>query len=240
MPPDAQPPLVVLVEDDPAIASMVMMQLEASGYRPHVERDGCAAVEAVRRLRPALVLLDIGLPGMDGIQVCRTLRAEDDWTPVVFLTAHDDEVDRVLGLELGADDYVTKPFSPREVMARIASVLRRTQGRPDAASPTITWGAIRLRPDQRQAFVEDAEIDLTAREFDLLAYLLASPGRVFTRDQLLDQVWGHGAPAGPRTVDVHVAQVRAKLGGDDVIRTVRGVGYAAAPPPRPDRLPSER
>ena len=224
----------MVVEDDPAIAQMVSLQLELSGYRTHVERDGLAALEAIRRDRPDVVLLDIGLPGLDGIQVCRRLRAADDWTPILFVTARDDEVDRVVGLELGADDYVTKPFSPREVIARIGSVLRRTRDRTESVKELVC-GDVRLRPDERRAYAGDDEIAFTATEFDLLAYLMGSPGRVYSRDQLMRQVWGYDTGAGQRTVDVHVAQVRAKLGTHDVIRTVRGVGYAAQPP---DRGPS--
>jgi DNA-binding response OmpR family regulator len=221
----------MVVEDDPAIAQMVSLQLELSGYRTHVERDGLAALEAIRRDRPDVVLLDIGLPGLDGIQVCRRLRAADDWTPILFVTARDDEVDRVVGLELGADDYVTKPFSPREVIARIGSVLRRTRDRADRVHELVC-GDVRLRPDERRAYAGDDEISFTATEFDLLAFLMGSPGRVYSREQLMRQVWGYDTVAGQRTVDVHVAQVRAKLGTHDVIRTVRGVGYAAQPPDR--------
>ena len=228
---DPRASLVMVVEDDPAIAQMVSLQLELSGYRTHVERDGLAALEAIRRDRPDVVLLDIGLPGLDGIQVCRRLRAEDDWTPILFVTARDDEVDRVVGLELGADDYVTKPFSPREVIARVGSVLRRTRlhERGDAAHELVC-GDVRLLPGERRAYARDDEIAFTATEFDLLAYLMSSPGRVYSREQLMRQVWGYDTAAGQRTVDVHVAQVRAKLGSHDLIRTVRGVGYAAQPP----------
>jgi DNA-binding response OmpR family regulator len=226
----AREPLVMVVEDDPAIAAMITLQLEISGYRTHLERDGVAALAAIRSTAPDAVLLDIGLPGMDGIQVCRALRAEDNWTPILFVTARDDEVDRIVGLELGADDYVTKPFSPREVIARIGSVLRRSAVRPEGQGRALVVGAVRLLPEQRQAFVDGTEIAFTATEFDLLAHLMASPNRVWTRDQLMRQVWGYDSAAGQRTVDVHVAQVRGKLGDHDVIRTVRGVGYAAQPP----------
>jgi DNA-binding response OmpR family regulator len=225
--------LVLVVEDDPSIAQMVSLQLELSGYRAQVERDGIRALDAVRRDRPDVILLDIGLPGLDGIQVCRTLRAADDWTPILFVTARDDEVDRVVGLELGADDYVTKPFSPREVIARIGSVLRRAGLREQATTTReLVCGDVRLLPDERRAYAGNDEIGFTATEFDLLAHLMASPGRVYTRDQLMRQVWGYDSLAGQRTVDVHVAQVRAKLGDHDVIRTVRGVGYAAEQPSR--------
>jgi DNA-binding response OmpR family regulator len=166
---------------------------------------------------------------MDGIEVCRRLRAENDWTPVLFVTARDDEVDRILGLELGADHYVTKPFSPRELVARVTSVLRRSQGSPDDP-PSLVVGAVRLDPAQRRIFVGDDEVELTATEFDLLGYLMRRPGRVFSREQLISEVWGYSASGSVRTVDVHIAQVRAKLGDASPIRTVRGVGYAVDSP----------
>ncbi len=232
--PDPSRPLVMVVEDDPSIAQMISLQLELSGYRTHVERDGRGGLAAVRRDRPDVILLDIGLPGLDGIQVCRALRAEQDWTPILFVTARDDEVDRVVGLELGADDYVTKPFSPREVIARINSVLRRARVTEAAdssgAARNLVCGDVRLLPDERRVLAGNEELAFTATEFDLLAHLMAAPGRVYTRDQLMRDVWGYDTSAGQRTVDVHVAQVRAKLGAHDVIRTVRGVGYSAQQP----------
>ena len=217
--------LVLVVEDEPAIADVIVRNLTATGYTAHIEREGHAALDAVRRLRPAAVVLDIGLPGIDGVEVCRRLRADQDWTPVLFVTARDDEVDRIVGLELGADDYVTKPFSPRELVARITGVLRRTHGVPDAEPRTV--GAVTLDRAQRRVQVGSGDVTLTATEFDLLAFLMRRPGRVFSREQLLSEVWGYSAAAGTRTVDVHVAQLRSKLGAASPIRTVRGVGYAA-------------
>jgi DNA-binding response OmpR family regulator len=225
--------LVVVVEDDAAIADVVRMNLVSSGYGVHVERDGTAGLAAIRRLRPSAVILDVGLPGLDGIEVCRQLRADGDWTPVLFATARDDEVDRIVGLELGADDYVTKPFSPRELVARVSSVLRRTQGTVDAPAE-LSLGPVRVDLAAHRVFVDDAEVSLTATEFDLLAFLMRRPGRVFSREQLLSEVWGYSAMAGNRTVDVHIAQVRAKLGDASPIRTVRGVGYSSERP-RDDR-----
>jgi DNA-binding response OmpR family regulator len=221
--------LVLVVEDEPAIADLLVLHLEHAGFRARVERDGDAALEAVTRHTPDLVLLDIGLPGRDGIEVCRVLRSRGDWTPVVFLTARDDHVDRIVGLELGADDYVTKPFSPREVIARVTAVLRRSDGPGAGPGPgeVVRAGAVVCLLDERRVLVDGADVPLTATEFDLLTHLLAAPGRVFSRTQLLRDVWGHQHVSGERTVDVHVAQVRGKLGGHDVIRTVRGVGYAA-------------
>jgi len=161
---------------------------------------------------------------MDGVEVCRTLRAERDLTPILFVTARDEEVDRILGLELGADDYMTKPFSPRELVARVRAVLRRGAA---PAAPVLELGPVRLDRERRTVLSGGAEVDLTPTEFELLAHLLAHPGRVFTRDELLSSVWGYLAAGGTRTVDVHIAQLRAKLGPTAPLRTVRGVGYAA-------------
>ena len=173
------------------------------------------------------IILDVGLPGIDGTEVCRALRAEGDSVPILFCTARDDEIDRVLGLEMGGDDYITKPFSPREVVARVKAVLRRTGGPIEGDDRSLVLGAVELNRGRHRVTVSGEPIDLTATEFDLLAYLMARPGRVVTRDQLLSAVWGYAAAAGTRTVDVHVAQVRAKLGDASPIRTVRGVGYSA-------------
>jgi DNA-binding response OmpR family regulator len=218
--------LVLVVEDEPAIADIIRLYLTKAGYSVHHESDGALGLAAVSRLKPAAIVLDVGLPTLDGIEVCRRLRAANDWTPVLFVTARDDEVDRIVGLELGADDYITKPFSPRELSARVTSVLRRTQGVPEA-SPAMVLGSVRLEPAQRRVFAADVEIALTATEFDLLAYLMRRPGRVLSREQLLSEVWGYSSSAGTRTVDVHIAQLRAKLGPASPVRTVRGVGYAA-------------
>ncbi|WP_436492715.1 response regulator transcription factor [Actinokineospora sp. HUAS TT18] len=217
--------LVLVAEDDAAIAELVTLYLRRDGFGVRVESDGRAALAAARQVKPVAVILDIGLPLMDGIEVCRALRAEGDWTPVLFVTARDDEVDRVLGLELGADDYVTKPFSPRELVARVRTVLRRANG-PGAAE-VLQAGGTRLDLGARRVWTEAGEVALTSTEFDLLAYLMRRPGQVFERAQLLSAVWGYSAAAGTRTVDVHVAQLRAKLGAFSPIRTVRGVGYSA-------------
>lgn len=218
--------LVLVVEDDPAIAELASLYLKRDGFGVRVEADGGAALATIRRLRPVAIVLDIGLSGMDGIEICRTLRADGDWTPVLFVTARDDELDRLLGLEIGADDYLTKPFSPRELSARVRTVLRRAAG---AAPPAETYAAGSLRVDvtQRRVWAADTEIALTSTEFDLLTHLMRRPGQVFSREQLLSSVWGYAASAGTRTVDVHIAQLRGKLGGHSPIRTVRGIGYAA-------------
>jgi DNA-binding response OmpR family regulator len=217
--------LVLVVEDESAIADVVRMYLERAGYRGEVVGDGLVALDVIRSRRPAAIVLDVGLPGLDGVEVCRRLRAANDWTPLLFVTARDDEVDRVVGLELGADDYVTKPFSPRELVARVAGLLRR-EARA-AGEEALVAGTVRLEPAGRRVYVGDDEVHLTATEFDLLAYLMARTGRVVTREQLLTEVWGHASVAGTRTVDVHVAQLRGKLGPASPVRTVRGVGYAA-------------
>jgi DNA-binding response OmpR family regulator len=221
---DATKGLVLVVEDDASIADVISIYLRRAGYGVHLERDGAAGLASVRTLRPVAVVLDVGLPTMDGVEVCRRLRAADDWTPVLFVTARDEEVDRVLGLELGADDYITKPFSPRELVARIGTVLRRGAGPQQSA---LEAGAVRLEPGTRRTTVDGVEVDLTATEFDLLAALLRRPGQVLTREQLHSTVWGGAAYGGSRTVDVHVAQLRAKLADASPIRTHRGVGYSA-------------
>ncbi|MGO4596898.1 response regulator transcription factor [Terrabacter sp. 2RAF25] len=223
--------LVLVVEDEPAIADVLRLNLRAAGYGVAVVGDGAAALEATRTLRPSALVLDIGLPTLDGIEVCRQLRGRGDWTPVLFVTARDDEVDRILGIELGADDYITKPFSPRELVARLGGVLRRTRG--DVGAPDVLRaGELTVDLTSHEVRVAGREIALTATEFELLAHLLRRPGVVFTREQLLSDVWGYAATAGGRTVDVHVAQVRAKLGDASPIRTVRSVGYAAERAPR--------
>ncbi|WP_033292417.1 response regulator transcription factor [Amycolatopsis jejuensis] len=216
--------LVLVVEDETAIAELAALYLRRDGFGVAIEADGGNALAAVRRLRPVAVVLDIGLSGMDGIEICRALRAAGDWTPVLFVTARDDELDRLLGLEIGADDYLTKPFSPRELAARVRTVLRRASGGPVSA---LTCGGVRIDVPGRRVWAGEAEVTLTSTEFDLLAHLLRHPGQVLSRDQLLSSVWGYAAAAGTRTVDVHVAQLRAKLGAHSPIRTVRGIGYAA-------------
>ena len=216
--------LVVIVEDEPSIADVERLYLSQAGYGVHVERDGAAGLAAIRSMRPVAVILDVGLPGMDGIEICRALRAVGDWTPLIFVTARDDEIDRVLGLELGADDYLTKPFSPRELVARVRGLLRRQEGPP--ASAPLEVSSLTLDAARRRVTSNGADVALTSTEFDLLAKLMSAPGQVFTREQLLSSVWGQVDYGAGRTVDVHVAQVRAKLGEPNPIRTVRGVGYS--------------
>lgn len=194
--------------------------MSRAGYGVHVETDGTAAHAAIIRLRPSLAILDVGLPGMDGVKVCRRMRADDDWAPVVFVTAQGDEVDRVIGLELGADDYITKPFSPRELVARVTGILQRTSHQePGRQNATITFTSIALDPQRRVVTVDGIPIPFTVKEFDLLHLLLSRPGQVITRAQLLSTVWGHAEYISSRTVDVHIAQVRAKFGAASPLRT---------------------
>jgi DNA-binding response OmpR family regulator len=216
---------VLLVEDEHSIGSMTRGYLERHGYRVVWVRSGEEALAEVERHPVRIVVLDIRLPGIDGFDVARVLRRKSD-VPILMLTARDEEPDRVAGLELGADDYLTKPFSPRELVARMKAVLRRTDGR--SAEDVLTLGDVMLNRDAREVTVEERPIELTTKEFDLLAALLENPGIVISRDQLLDRVWGMTYPGGTRTVDVHVAQLRRKLARPELIRTVRGAGYKAA------------
>jgi DNA-binding response OmpR family regulator len=217
--------LVLVVEDEKAISDLIRLYLSREGFGVHVEADGTLGLSAARTLRPVAIVLDVGLPGIDGTEICRQLRADGDWTPILFVTARDEEVDRVLGLEMGADDYLTKPFSPRELVARVRTVLRRGPVEaPDHG--LLVAGRVVVDPATRKVEVDGKDVVFTAMEFDLLAHLMKRPGLVFSREELLSQVWGYGAAVGTRTVDVHIAQVRGKLGGASPIRTVRGVGYA--------------
>jgi len=219
--------VLLLVEDDDSIGRLVKAYLEQQdGWRVVWLRSGEEAVGELRRHAVRLVILDIGLPGIDGFEVCRRMRAHSK-VPIVMLTARDDEPDRVAGLELGADDYVSKPFSPRELAARIKAILRRAEYRND--DEVLTANEIVLRRDSRDVTVSGALIELTGKEFDLLACFLEHPGIVLSREKLLDLVWGMTYPGGTRTVDVHVAQLRRKLGEPDTIRTVRGAGYKLVP-----------
>jgi len=221
--------LVLVVEDERAISDLLRLYLSREGFGVHVAADGVSGLAAVRSLHPVAIILDVGLPQLDGTQVCRALRAEGNWTPIIFCTARDDEIDRVLGLEMGGDDYVTKPFSPRELVARVKSVVRRAAV-PMSEGGQITLGRVCLDRSARRVTVDSEEVAFTATEFDLLAHLMERPGRILSREQLLSEVWGYAAVVGTRTVDVHVAQVRAKLGDASPIRTVRGVGYGADRP----------
>ena len=216
---------VVVVEDDRNISDLVDLYLRNAGFRVLQATDAARGLEIIATERPSLVILDIGLPGpVDGIGACRELRKTSD-IPVVFLTARDDEVDRVLGLELGADDYIVKPFSPRELVARVRAILRRSDGSSRPSESPITVGGVTVDSVRREATVEGEPVQLTAREFDLLAHFVENPRIVFTRRQLLDSVWGIGWIGDERTVDVHVRQLRRKLGDALPLTTIWGVGY---------------
>jgi len=215
--------VLLLVEDDDSIGRLVKSYLEQQdGWRVVWLKSGEEAIAELRRHPVRLVVLDIGLPGIDGFEVCRRLRGHSK-VPIVMLTARDEEPDRVAGLELGADDYVSKPFSPRELAARIKAILRRVDERDE--DRVLAAHDIVLRRDSMDVTVGGAQIELTSKEFDLLACFLEHPGIVLSREKLLDLVWGMTYPGGTRTVDVHVAQLRRKLGDAETIRTVRGAGY---------------
>ena len=218
--------VLLLIEDDDSIGQLVKRYLEQQdGWRVLWLRSGEEAIAELRRHAVRLVVLDIGLPGIDGFEVCRQMRAHSK-VPIVMLTARDEEPDRVAGLELGADDYVLKPFSPRELAARIKAILRRADQR--SGDEVLAVGGIVLRRDSHEVTVAGAAIELTSKEFDLLACFLDHAGIVLSREQLLDLVWGMAYPGGTRTVDMHVASLRRKLGRPELVRTVRGVGYKVA------------
>ncbi len=219
--------VVVIVEDDPNIADLVELYLRRDGFRPYQAGTGERALEVIAERRPKLILLDIGLPGdLDGLDVCRAVRADSE-IPIIFLTARDDEIDRVLGLELGADDYVTKPFSPRELVARVKAILRRTDGAASSDRPAIIEldDDIVIDPGRREVTADGVAVPLATREFDLLHYLGEHRGLALSRRQLLDGVWGADWVGDDRTVDVHVRQLRKKLGDALRLETVWGVGY---------------
>ena len=215
---------VVVVEDDPHIADLVDLYLRREGYRVLLAGDGEKGLEIFKQEDPWIVILDVGLPGSrDGFDVCREIRSRSS-VPVLFLTAREDEVDRVLGLELGADDYLVKPFSPRELVARVRAILRRTREGP-APQEIVAFGDLEVDLRRREARHDGAVVPLTTREFDLLAFLANNIGLALSRQQLLDGVWGTDWYGDERTVDVHVAQLRKKLGSDLPLATVWGVGY---------------
>jgi DNA-binding response OmpR family regulator len=215
---------ILVVDDEQHIVELAQMYLEQAGFSVESAGDGQEALTRARHLRPALAVLDLMLPGLDGWEVCRRLRAESD-IPIIMLTARTDDIDRIVGLELGADDYVTKPFNPRELVARVRAVLRRYQKsvRPDLA---VTVGQLTIDPASREAHLGNQVLGLRPKEFDLLLALAEHQGLVMSRDQLLDLVWGYDFPGGTRTVDAHISHLRSRLDGSDVvIETLRGIGY---------------
>jgi DNA-binding response OmpR family regulator len=215
---------VLLVEDEPSVGELVRGYLARDGWMVIWVRSGEEALVELDRHPVRIVILDVGLPGIDGFAVCREMRQRSR-VPILMLTARDEEPDRVVGLEVGADDYVTKPFSPRELVARMKAILRRSEPQPEL--DLLELGDVSLNRETHDVKIAGEPVELTAKEFDLLAYFLANPGAVLSRDVLLDRVWGVSYPGGTRTVDVHVAQLRRKLGRPELIRTLRGSGYKA-------------
>jgi DNA-binding response OmpR family regulator len=218
---------VLLVEDEENLASLVAAYLEQEGYRVVSVGSGAEALQAVEQQPVRLVVLDLNLPDMDGLDVCRQMRVRSS-VPIVMLTARDEEADRLAGLGAGADDYIGKPFSPRELVARMKAVLRRAE--PHTEEQVLVLGDIVLQRDAREVGVAGESVDLRPKEFDLLAYLMQNRGIVVSRELLLERVWGFDYAGGTRTVDVHVAQLRRKLGRPELIQTIRGAGYKAVQP----------
>jgi two-component system OmpR family response regulator len=222
---------VLVVEDDPRISDVLEYALKADGYEVQTAQRGREAAEIARRSSPGLIVLDVGLPDIDGFEVCRLVRTFSD-VPVIFLTSRTDEIDRIVGLEIGGDDYVVKPFSPRELLARIKAIRRRND-RPDATRPEdrtenrLRYGSITIDPEKFRVECDGREIVVTAQEFKLLELLVKHPGRVFTREQVLNRAWGDGGLVADRTIDVHVKSLRRKFGKFEFIETVRGIGYRA-------------
>ena len=218
--------LILLVDDEPSILQLARMYLERENFRVETAGDGEQALEAVKRFNPALLVLDLMLPKLDGFEVCRRLRAENDQIAILMLTARDEDIDKILGLEFGADDYLTKPFNPRELVARVKAILRRAERVAQPEEATIHLGEMTVDPIRREVHIGSRRLDLRTQEFELLLILASQPGRVFTREQLLQQAWGFDFYGQTRTVDVHIAHIRKKLVGSPVnIETITGVGY---------------
>jgi len=216
-------PTLLLVDDEKNIIELERLYLAKEGYAIETAHDGKVALEKFRAVKPALVVLDLMLPGMDGWEVCRRIRQESD-TPIIMLTARDQDVDKIVGLELGADDYLTKPFNPRELVARVKAILRRYA--PTPKTQRLSVGDLTLDLDRREVTVGKKQIELRTKEFDLLAVLMQNPGIVLTRERLLEIAWGYDFAGETRTVDVHVAHLRKKLAGAKTqIDTISGVGY---------------
>ena len=218
--------LILLVDDEPSIVQLARMYLEREGFRIQEAADGEAALEAVKKHRPALAVLDVMLPKLDGFEVCRRLRAENNPVAIIMLTARDDDIDKIIGLELGADDYLTKPFNPRELVARVKAILRRSEGKPAPKGKVLHLGDLTVDPASREVHAGEKLLDLRTQEFDLLLTLAEHRGLVLSREQLLQQAWGFDFYGQTRTVDVHIAHLRKKLEGSTArIETVTGVGY---------------
>jgi two-component system alkaline phosphatase synthesis response regulator PhoP len=218
--------LILLVDDEPSIIQLSRMYLEREGLRVEAAGDGEAALDAVDRLNPDLIVLDLMLPKLDGLDVCRRLRAADNPVAIIMLTARDEDIDKILGLELGADDYLTKPFNPRELVARVKAILRRSEHPVPSQENPFIIGDVTIDPGRREVSIGDRLVPLRTQEFDLLCVLTQQPGRVFSREQLLEKAWGFDFYGQTRTVDVHIAQLRKKLAASSLtIETVTGIGY---------------
>jgi len=218
--------LICIVDDEQRIIDFVRIYLEKDGFSVISYTDGMEAVEGIRASGPELVVLDVMLPGMDGFEVCKTLRAEKNNVPIIMLTAKDEEIDKIIGLELGADDYLTKPFNPRELIARIKAVLRRNNLSSKTKQDVIQVGDIQIDINRREVIVKGEQVNLRTQEFELLRVLAEDKGRVYSREQLLNYAWGYSFAGQTRTVDVHVAQLRKKIKNSDVhIETITGFGY---------------
>jgi two-component system alkaline phosphatase synthesis response regulator PhoP len=219
--------LILLVDDEPNIIELAQLYLEREGFRIISAADGKAALESVEKHRPALVVLDLMLPEIDGLDVCRTLRGKKDPVAILMLTARDEDIDKILGLEMGADDYLTKPFNPRELVARVKAVLRRgSEGSETEAEEIKQLGDLIVDPLRREVKITGENIDIRTQEFDLLLTLIKHTGIVLSRDQLLNLAWGYDYFGNTRTVDVHIGHLRKKLRGSSVsIKTITGVGY---------------
>jgi len=218
--------LILVVDDEPSIVQLAQMYLEQDGFHVESAGDGKAALEAVEKVHPALIVLDIMLPELDGLEVCRQLRAKNNPVLILMLTARDEDIDKIVGLELGADDYMTKPFNPRELVARVKAILRRTSRPADSSKEVIQLGDLAIDPARREVRVKGEVIELRTQEFDLLMTMAEHQGLVLMRDQLLNLAWGYDYYGQTRTVDVHVAHLRKKLAESAVkIETVTGIGY---------------
>lgn len=218
--------LILVVDDEPNIVQLARMYLERGGYRVEAVGDGLSALAAVDKLRPALMVLDVMLPQLDGLEVCRRIRGENNSLPILMLTARDEDIDKILGLELGADDYLTKPFNPHELVARVKAILRRGEPAMQELSPVLHVGDLTIDAARREVTVKGEPIHLRTQEFDLLYTLAKHKGLVLTREQLLDLAWGYNYVGQTRTVDVHIGHLRKKLvGSTGYIETVTGVGY---------------
>lgn len=216
---------ILIVDDEQRIIDLARMYIEQEGFRVESSTDGREALEKILADEPALVVLDLMLPNMGGLEVCRRVRAQSD-VPIIMLTALSDDVDKIVGLELGADDYLTKPFNPRELVARVKAILRRSERKATSGNKAIEFGNLVIQPQEREVSIDGRAVDLRMKEFDLLLTLVENPNIVFTRERLLDVVWGYNFAGETRTVDVHVAHLRQKLEGMKAnIETVWGVGY---------------